>query len=95
VDIATLRDLIIIIFGIVGVILVVVLFILFIAFYRKGMRIIDKLEETTTEAREVIGAVKEEFVHPVSKMLVIFQAIKQTASLVSEFVNKQQEGSHE
>ena len=94
-DIATFRDLIIIIYGIVGIILSVALFILFMGFYRRGMHIMDTVDKTTAEAKEVISAVKEEFVQPVSKMLVIFQAIKQTAALVNEFVKKREEESHE
>ncbi len=94
-DITWLRDLIIVIYGILGILLAVPVFILIIVFYRKLMQILETLERTTNEAKEVIDTVKDEFISPLSKIMVVFQAIKQTATLVSEFVNKQQEGSHE
>jgi predicted Holliday junction resolvase-like endonuclease len=95
VEIATLRDIIIIIYGIVGIILAIAIFVLFMVIYRKGLHIMDTVAKTTAEAKEVIGAVKEEFIQPISKIMVIFQAIKQTATLVNEIIKKREEESHE
>jgi hypothetical protein len=95
VDIAWLRDLIIVIYGILGILLAVPLFIFIIIFYRKIKQILETVENTTTEAKEVIGTLKNEFVSPLSKIMIVFQTIKQTATLVSEFINKQKEEPHE
>ena len=59
------------------------------------MEILATVEKTTVEAKEVIGTIKEEFISPLSKMMVIIQTIRQTATLVSDFMKKQQEESHE
>jgi len=98
VDISWLRDLIIVIYGILGIILIIPVFILSIVVYRKIRDLIHSIQQTTNDAKEVIGTVRDEFVNPVSKIMVIFQVIKQTATLVSEFMKKQQqqqEGSNE
>jgi hypothetical protein len=95
VDISWLRDLVIVIYGILAILLAVPVFVLIIIFYRKLMEILASVEKTTADAREVIGTVKEEFVSPLSKIMVIFQTIRQTATMVSDFMKKQQEDSHE
>ena len=94
-EITWLRDLIIVIYGILGIVLAVPLFILVIILYKKVRVIMATVEKTTTEAKEVIGTVKNEFVGPMSKVMVIMQTIRQTTALVSEIMKKQQEGSHE
>jgi hypothetical protein len=95
VDITWFRDLIIVIYGILGIVLAVPLFILIVILYKKLKEILVTVEKTTAEAKEVIGTVKSEFVSPISKVMVVMQTIRETASLVSEFMKKQQEGPHE
>lgn len=88
-DIAWLRDLVIIILGILSILLFIPLVILIIYLYKKTNELINSIKATTDDARQIVESIKEEFVNPLSKIVVIFQTIKQVSSLVSDFMKKQ------
>lgn len=90
-----LRDLIICIYGILGIIALIVIVVLFISIYRKLTKLMDSVQTTSDNVKQLIGTIKEQWVDPMVQIAAIIQGIKQGINLISRFFKKDSGGENE
>jgi hypothetical protein len=95
VNLPDIRDLVIIIFGSLGIIVLILGTILGIWFYRRTRPILDNIEATSINLRNVVDTVKEKFVDPAAQFMAMIMGFKQIIEVIKQFFKKRQGGSDE
>ncbi|MGD9142907.1 MAG: hypothetical protein PVG61_03575 [Dehalococcoidia bacterium] len=85
------RDLIIIIWGIGAIVVTLTVGVVVIMFYRRIKPVLDSVKTTAKTVENITSVVGEQVAGPLTKVAAFVQGIRQAASLVSQFRNKEEE----
>ena len=85
------RDLIIIIWGIGAIVVTFTIGVVVILFYRKIRPALESVKATTKTVENITSVVGEQVAGPLAKVAAFVQGIRQAASLINQFRNKQEE----
>jgi L-asparagine transporter-like permease len=94
-DIAGMRDIIIIIYGIIGIIVLIIVAVLGIMLYRRAQTILNNVQSTSESVKEMVANIKEKFVDPATQFMAMIMGIKQMVALVGKLFKKGQEKEEE
>ena len=89
------RDLIIIIYGIIGIIALILWTILGIWLFRRARPILDNIQTTSGNVKNMVESIKEKIVDPAAQFLAMFMGIRQIIETIKQFFKKEQGGSNE
>lgn len=90
-----IRDLIIIIYGIIGIIVLILWAILGIWLFRRIRPILDNVEVTSGNIRNMVGTIKEKFVDPAAQFMAMIMGFKQIVEVIKQLFRKRQGGCDE
>jgi uncharacterized membrane protein len=82
------RDLIIVIYGFLGIIVLIVVIILVALIYKKIRVVLNSIQNTTDEVKQVVDTIKTEFVDPLVQAMAVVQGIKQGLAMISKLFRK-------
>ena len=82
------RDLIIVIYGFLGIIVLIFIVILAVLIYKKTRTVLNSIQATTNEVKQIVDTIKTEFVDPVVQAMAVVQGIKQGISTISKLFRK-------
>jgi hypothetical protein len=88
------RDLIIVIYGFLGIIVLIFVIIIATLIYKKTRTVLNSIQATTNEVKQIIDTIKAEFVDPVVQAMAVVQGIKQGISTISKLFRKDQGGQN-
>lgn len=88
------RDLIIVIYGFLGIIVLIFVVIIAILIYKKTRTVLNSIQATTDEVKQVVDTIKTEFIDPVVQAMAVVQGIKQGISTISKLFRKDQGGKN-
>ena len=88
-DIGWFRDLVICISGLVVTVVVIFVGVLAYMLYNGTRSVLNSLEATSENIREISSTVKDDVVRPVAQLVAIVQGISQGIDLVSRFFKKE------
>jgi hypothetical protein len=89
------RDLIIVIYGFLGIIVLILVVILAILIYKKTRTVLNSIQRTTDDVKQVVDTIKKEFVDPLVQAMAIVQGIKQGLNMISKLFGKDKGGTNE
>jgi uncharacterized protein YoxC len=82
------RDLIIVIYGFLGIIVLIIVIIIAVLIYKKTRKVLDSIQATTNEVKQIVDTIKTEFVDPIVQAMAVVQGIKQGISTISKLFRK-------
>jgi len=82
------RDLIIVIYGFLGIIVLIFVIIIAILIYKKTRTVLNSIQATTNEVKQIVDTIKTEFVDPIAQAMAVVQGIKQGISTISKLFRK-------
>lgn len=85
------RDLIIIIWGIGATVVTLLIGVIALMLYLRIRPVLDSVKATTKTVENLTSVVGEQVAGPLAKVAAFVQGIRQAASLVSQFRNKQED----
>ena len=85
------RDLIIIIWGIGATVVTITIGVVVVLLYRRIRPALDSVRATTKTVENITTVVGEQVSGPLAKVAAFVQGIRQAASLVNQFRNKQED----
>jgi predicted PurR-regulated permease PerM len=88
------RDLIIVIYGFLGIIVLIFVIIIASLIYKKTRTVLNSIQATTNEVKQIIDTIKIEFVDPIVQAMAVVQGIKQGISTISKLFRKDQGGKN-
>jgi len=91
VSIEWFRDLIIIIWGIGATVVTLLIGVIALMLYLRIRPVLDSVKATTKTVENLTSVVGEQVAGPLAKVAAFVQGIRQAASLVSQFRNKQED----
>ena len=87
-DIAWLRDLIICISGILVIVLLILLTILVVVIYRKSKSVLQSVEATSKNLRDISSVLQETFCTPFAGMGTFIQGISKAVTSFNKTIRK-------
>jgi NADH:ubiquinone oxidoreductase subunit 6 (subunit J) len=88
-SIAEFRDLIIVIYGFLGIIVLIVIIILAAVIYKKTRTLLNSIQNTTNEVKQIVDTIKTEFVDPLVQIMAVVQGVKQGLSMITKLFRKE------
>jgi NADH:ubiquinone oxidoreductase subunit 6 (subunit J) len=82
------RDLIIVIYGFLGIIVLIFIVILVILVYKKTRVVLNSIQNTADDVKQVVDTIKTEFVDPLVQIMAVVQGVKQGLSVISKLFRK-------
>ena len=82
------RDLIIVIYGFLGIIVLIFVIIIATLIYKKTRTVLNSIQATTNEVKQIVDTIKTEFVDPIVQAMAVVQGIKQGLSAISKLFRK-------
>ena len=73
---------------ILGIIVLILIIILAILIYKKTKSVLNSIQNTTNEVKQVVDTIKTEFVDPLVQIMAIVQGVKQGLSMISKLFRK-------
>jgi hypothetical protein len=95
VNLPDIRDLVIIICGCLGIIALIVWTILGIWLFRRTRPILDNIETTSGNIRNMVDTIKEKFVDPAAQFMAMILGFKQIVEVIKQLFRKRQGGCDE
>ena len=89
-----LRDIIIIIYGIFGIIVFITLLVLAAWLYNRTRKILDNIETTSGEIKNMVVNIKEKFIDPATQFMTMIMGLRQIIEVIKQFFQRDQGGSN-
>jgi hypothetical protein len=90
-DLATWRDLVLVIWGSIGVLALIFICIIIFLFYRKTASLIESADSVVVQVGGVVDYVDKEVIRPVTQMGTMIEGIIKGINLIREIFNKKEE----
>ena len=87
-EIESVRDLIIIIYGSVGIVFLIILLALLIVLFKKINSILDSANEAVDKVKNTSSVLSDTVIQPFAKAQGVFAGIKKTAEVISSLSKK-------
>ncbi len=95
VTIPDIRDLIIIIYGVIGIIALILWTILGIWLFRRARPILDNVQATSGNIRNMVENIKEKIIDPAAQFMAMIMGVRQIIEFIKQLFKKGQGGSNE
>ena len=87
----TLRDWVIVVYGVVGVVSICIVLTLLIIIYRKVIAILDTAHETVKNVRNTSTVISESVIQPIAKAQGFIAGLKKTMEIFTSLTKKEGE----
>ncbi|MBN1375143.1 MAG: hypothetical protein JXA01_03195 [Dehalococcoidia bacterium] len=90
-DLATWRDLVIVIWGFIGVLAIIFLCIIVLLFYRKTSSLIKSADTVVGKVNGVVDYVDKEVIRPVTQFSSLIEGIIKGINMIKEMFRKKED----
>jgi hypothetical protein len=90
-DLATWRDLVLVIWGSIGVLALIFICIIIFLFYRKTASLIESADSVVVQVGGVVDYVDKEVIRPVTQMGTMIEGIIKGINLIREIFKKKED----
>ena len=90
-DLATWRDMIIVIWGIIGILASIIVAIVMILMYKKTTTLVELSRLVVERVGDIVDYADEELIRPMTQLGAVIKGIAKGVSLVSKLFSKKEE----